>query len=592
MANIFLPTASSTALLNTQPGLVWRLLVRAARSGSWELWREHLDEELAAGRTDAQATVLELAGGAVPLVEVLGGMVDTPEALDQLGRLVVCGLGYYLEALSPPERIRSTPRLARLLHEVDRRLGTSLYAHLDTIPGADQASIWDAVLSMIAALDAAGEPLSEWLTHVSHLPETLLDRWRDQLPSLQLTVKTQEQLEQMVGAGTPPPPPDRSLGQKDEEEELEVVLELAEPFGTPALAQRPEQTPGTAPPKAGGLMEPATISSGGVMPIRIPRSKPAKPEPSRAATTGEPAPPDDSPSAGGMGAAEDFSRPVTPLFSGVSVIERTEPPVDSQPAVAVVADEQTVTSKALPRTGRLPADEDQRQIAAPLEVDLPGEQEIEEDRTKGPTLVEEPVTPVAARQPGSEEKTVLSGGWAGKPCPRVIRVLEFITGIIIVVSIVRVLGRFLFGLRRVGRIWMEGEVVFVETSRHFLGKEVRRTRRTFGPRGILTVQQEVRYPFLYLFIGLLAVCAGALVGTMVYLDGRLAGFEDWMEVGLYLLMGGVVIDFLLTVLVASRPGRTSLSITFEPKTTIRLIGVNRVEAERLMVRLARAAHAG
>jgi hypothetical protein len=189
------------------------------------------------------------------------------------------------------------------------------------------------------------------------------------------------------------------------------------------------------------------------------------------------------------------------------------------------------------------------------------------------------------------ESFELIGGYQGRLAPRFLRILAAVTGIIVIVAVVRLFTRFILQSRRSGRLWIENGRVYLEHSHFMFGKEMRRVKQSFGPKGLLRVASEVRYPYIYLFIGLFALCAGTLTGTIAYLDGRLAGLEDWMRNGVLLVLGGLVVDFVFTVLLASRPGRTTISVTFEPNTTIRVTGVDRENADAFLDELSRRAHA-
>jgi hypothetical protein len=166
-----------------------------------------------------------------------------------------------------------------------------------------------------------------------------------------------------------------------------------------------------------------------------------------------------------------------------------------------------------------------------------------------------------------------------------------LTGLIVVVAVIRLLLRGLLGLQRHGRLWLDNGVVYLDSSRKLLGREVSRTRRAFGPEALVTVVRETRFPNLYTYVGLLALCVGVLVGTTTYLDGRLAGLEDWMRTGVLLVLGGLGIDFGLSVLAGHRPGRTSLSVTFKRGGTVRLAGLDEDDADRFLRRLAEVTHA-
>lgn len=506
MAKLALPDITPGALLGTRAGLLWRVALRAARKGEWTGWADYVSEELA---NSPDGSNEQSQSESKSIVELFEGQTTDPSAVELETRELCRGLGMYLEALPPKERVRSAGRLATALSLLQANTNLSPFKHLTEIKDEDQASIWQAVLSHIVTRDRAKISLDPWLDYVQQLPEALIAPWTTQMADLELSETTTARLTAALSddevAPEPPPAP--------------VVLSEA-PYESEPL------------PKEHAKAEPEAVA-----PPPLPPTLPPSPD----VVVSKDATPDST--SDGLVA---LSKVVT------HDLERTE-------EISLTDDSGTMgTDRAVP-------------------VKVFNERVTATSNERTNTTV-----------PRSHE---LSGAYGARPLPAPLRAIATVTGIMLIAATVKLVLRFIFGLRKTARLWLDQDTVVLETHTHLFGKEMKRARRSFGPEGLLSVVREVRYPQIYLFIGLFALCFGALTGTIAFLDGQLAGFETWIQTGLILIVSGLVVDFVFSVLFATRPGRTSLTLTFNPRATLRVLGVKEADADAFLSELVKRSHA-
>ncbi len=601
MAKLALPELTSGALLGTRAGLLWRVTLRAARKGEWTGWADYVAEELAS----------QADGGDKPsdhesasIVELFEGRTTDPEAVELATKELCRGLGIYLEALPPRERVRSAGRLATALSLLQANTSLSPFKFLTEVKDEDQASIWQAVLSHLVTRDRAKISLEPWLDYVRHLPEALVAPWNTQMVDLDLSETTTSLLKKALAGEeeAPEPPPVPAVEVAPElPAEVGVVASAATAPAEPVVSNQLEDAP--APPAETqespdeAAEQKPEVEPGPV--IDHPEPKPAAaseaveatdPEPESASTPAEPVPPpvpaeqpvgsDPAPIDEAQSDDEQSKTEAKPAPPPVPVETPQEP--EANEAEYEVADELVPKSKvvthALERTEEVSLTDDASTDST--------------DRAVPVKVFNERVIATSNEQPPKPagRSHQLSGGYGGRLLPAPLRALATVTGIVLITAILRLLFRFIFGLKRTARLWLDHDTVVLETYTHLFGKEMKRARRSFGPEGLLSVVREVRYPQIYLFVGLFALCFGALTGTIAFLDGQLAGFETWIQTGLILIVSGLVVDFIFSVLFATRPGRTSLTLTFNPRATLRLLGVKEAEADEFMSELVKRSH--
>ena len=607
MPELALPEVTSQALLGTRAGLVWRVILQAAREDRWTDWEHLIAEVLEKSGDHRPDSNIQCGHKTISLAQLLEGISVDPDAVQIASRELCQGLRLYLEKLATAKRVRWAGRLAKVLNQVHGQTSLRPFSFLTEVQTEDQASIWDAVLSALVTRDRAGVGLAPWSNYLLTLPEHLHQRWREQLADIELSGEAQGSIFAALTSTKPvevsaarahadtavgddlSAPEEESDAQVDSKEAVEdsadhgvtekrqeapvhsvPISDVRETTGSQASALALELIEGSDEGRSAEIAEPAADESG-------------------------PAADESEPAADESGPAADESEPAADESEPVAAVEEPAAEIDAQRTDVAIGSASSEKPPPLRRKSERVVHSLERteQVTFPPSGDSSESLDAEGDGTSV-TVFSERV--VAHTQDRSASRSVpvgweLKGGYAGRPLPGAVRVLLTVTGLIFLATCVRLVLRFLFGLRRRGRMWLDQDTVVVEASTFFLGREMRQVRRSFGPEGLMSVVREVRYPYIYLFIGLFALCFGALTGTIAYLDGRLAGFEDWIRTGLILIIGGLVVDFVFTVLQATRPGKTSLSVTFKPGTTLRILGVDESAADAFLSELVRKAHA-
>jgi hypothetical protein len=163
-------------------------------------------------------------------------------------------------------------------------------------------------------------------------------------------------------------------------------------------------------------------------------------------------------------------------------------------------------------------------------------------------------------------------------------VLQFLTGYLLVRSLVRVLGRTLLRARSDAELTLSPRGLELLHQPSLMGVPLRE-RRTWIPLDqLLRVSQETRYHSAALYAGLLGLGAGTYWGSELFWDGlRVPGLSPTLlGWGLLLLLLGLVTDFGLSyvarrqrgqvrLLIVQRRGRTIAMGCLEPDTARKLL---------------------
>ena len=577
MAELALPEVTSQALLGTRAGLIWRVVLRAAREDRWADWEVVVEEVRKQSGDHKPDSDIQCGHDSIPLVQLLDGVSVDPAAVQIASRELCQGMRLYLDKMATSDRVRWAGRLAKVLDQVHGQTSLRPFPYLGEVQVEDQASIWDAVLSALVTRDRAGVGLSPWSNYLAHLPDVFHQRWQEQLEEIELSEEAQDVVGSVLRceAATQTLSPERTPADVDAEADGTTAGKDENPDAPVGFA---DDDSGTAD-EAVADSSPTDEQAGAPMPVPSTFDRESTGTQASALAL--------RPIAEGKGAAPDApAESVLDIDLTVSDDPEEKTGAEEVPPAAPASLEQRSERvvHSLERT---------EQVTFPASGASEGVDEADDSSTSVTVFSERVVAHTEGPSTGRPAPVgwELKGGYAGRPLPGVARVALTVTGLIILVACVRLVLRFLFGLRRRGRMWLGQDAVMVESSTFFLGREMRRVRRSFGPEGLMSVVREVRYPYIYLFIGLFALCFGALTGTIAYLDGRLAGFEAWIRTGLFLIIGGLVVDFVFTVLQATRPGRTTVSVTFKPRTTLRILGVDESAADAFLSELVRKAHA-
>lgn len=174
-----------------------------------------------------------------------------------------------------------------------------------------------------------------------------------------------------------------------------------------------------------------------------------------------------------------------------------------------------------------------------------------------------------------------SGAAAGRPVRSFGRLLMGFTGLALVVSLGKLLGRFVLGYRRTGELAVDGDEITYSESVRLVGREIRKSTETIKRADVCSVVVEDRYPFALTLVGMAFLGIGILVGVVWILDGIQGEFVPWILSGVGVLLLGVVLDLVLTTVSASLPGKVVLGIHLPGGRLVRLVGVETDEAKAI-----------
>jgi len=165
--------------------------------------------------------------------------------------------------------------------------------------------------------------------------------------------------------------------------------------------------------------------------------------------------------------------------------------------------------------------------------------------------------------PPQEAQTRLTGELAPAPRSTAVVTLLGLTGILALLHIARLIGRYALGLRRPAEIRLGPDGLELTQRTELLGR-VLRDRRILVPFGNLQrVAREVRYSRLGLYAGLVALAVGTYFGISLFVDGVRVpgGSPPLLGMGFLLVLLGLGLDFGLSTLSDTARGKCRLVVT-------------------------------
>jgi len=164
-----------------------------------------------------------------------------------------------------------------------------------------------------------------------------------------------------------------------------------------------------------------------------------------------------------------------------------------------------------------------------------------------------------------------------------------VTGLLVLVPTVRLVGRLALGYRRPAVVSIADEGgIRVKSRTELLGRTLR-DRDVLVPRAALQrATRDVRYPSLAMYAGLLALAVGSYLGVAAFVDGVRAASPSLLATGLAIVALGLGLDFVLGSLAPGVRGRCR--VLFVSRDGVRLCvgGVAAKRADALLARLARS----
>lgn len=162
------------------------------------------------------------------------------------------------------------------------------------------------------------------------------------------------------------------------------------------------------------------------------------------------------------------------------------------------------------------------------------------------------------------------------------------TGVLLVSSLARTIGRTLFGIERSARLRVTPQAIELRRVTSVRGHDEGEIR-TFLPRqGIASVTREPRRIRLPRLVGALALLLGTAVGTGALVEAARGGAPSVVAFGLCALAVGFVLDYLLVEAWPTRSANVRLLIRPTVGPAFRLDNVDEAAAERVMLLLQRS----
>jgi hypothetical protein len=189
---------------------------------------------------------------------------------------------------------------------------------------------------------------------------------------------------------------------------------------------------------------------------------------------------------------------------------------------------------------------------------------------------------------GDEAVEPVPGELTSSPRGPVATALLAVTGLLVLLPALRLVGRLALGYRRPTVVSLTDEGgVRVKSRTELLGRTLR-DRDVLVPRAaLLRATRDVRYPSLAMYAGLLALAVGSYLGVAAFVDGVRAASPSLLATGLAIVALGLGLDFVLTSVAPGIRGRCRVLFVSRDGVSLCVGGVDTKRADALLGRLAR-----
>ncbi len=160
----------------------------------------------------------------------------------------------------------------------------------------------------------------------------------------------------------------------------------------------------------------------------------------------------------------------------------------------------------------------------------------------------------AAGRPAASS-AVASGELVAAPRGPVALLLLTVTGILLLVVLFRLLGRFALRIRRPAELRVTSGGVTVVTRTEMLGRTLRERELHIPAGSLARAAREVRFPRLPLYAGVAALVIGSYLGLRLFIDGLRAGSPEFLALGAALVLLGLGVDYALSHVGLAAKGR-------------------------------------
>jgi len=176
--------------------------------------------------------------------------------------------------------------------------------------------------------------------------------------------------------------------------------------------------------------------------------------------------------------------------------------------------------------------------------------------------IDDPLVRTVLCPPSPEHQTRLSGELAPPPRHAAVVAALGLTGILALLHVARLIGRYALALRRPVEVRLGPEGLELSHRTELLGR-VLRDRRVLVPlHNLQRVAREVRYSRLGLYVGLFALAVGTYLGISLFVDGVRVpgGSPPLLGMGVLVVLLGLGLDFGLSSLSDTARGKCRLVI--------------------------------
>jgi hypothetical protein len=193
-----------------------------------------------------------------------------------------------------------------------------------------------------------------------------------------------------------------------------------------------------------------------------------------------------------------------------------------------------------------------------------------------------PAAPATLSLEGEIRRRPLGGGW---------RLVAAFTGLLLAWHVFAALARYALGLRRAGRVSVDGRFVRVETELRAFGATLRRSTSLIPVHAVLFMERREGVAPWALAGGAIGLAAGLLLGFAFLVEWSRSLLGVYVIAALGCVIAGVAVDLAVARLAPRLRGRTALVVmtyTRHPAPLLLLTGAPAREVERFVEEWAKA----
>jgi hypothetical protein len=197
--------------------------------------------------------------------------------------------------------------------------------------------------------------------------------------------------------------------------------------------------------------------------------------------------------------------------------------------------------------------------------------------------------PSGAAAGGAGDTIAATGEIVPAPHGPVAFVLLAFTGVLAVLHVGRLIGRWVLRYRRPAELRVSPKGVTVLAKTEMLGRTLSEQELHFPVESLLRATREVRFPRLAMYAGLFALAAGSYFGIALFVDGARAGSPELLGIGALIVAIGVALDFALVSLTPRGRGRSRLIVAPRKGRAIALDRIDTAAADAALRKLIQRA---